>query len=99
MLACPPHEAKPSRIPKPPGGTKTVPNRTMNMIIQESIADEVRHHHAYSIGGIEVAAFDAHEYLTKIKLGALLALIEKRLVVSESDWRLAGIMWAMLRGT
>ena len=65
------------------------------MIIQESITDEVRHHHACSIGAIAVPAFNAHEYLTKIKLGALLALLEDHLVVSESDWHLAGIMWAI----
>jgi hypothetical protein len=69
--------------------------RPGNLILQQSIAEEVwRHHHAYSTGAIMIDRLDAHEYLTKLKLAALLTLLEKRRVVSEDDWQLAGMMWA-----
>jgi hypothetical protein len=68
--------------------------RPAKMSLQPSVAEEVqRHHHAYGTGAITVPRLDAHAYLTRLKLAALLALLEGRYVVSEDDWRLAGIMW------
>jgi hypothetical protein len=68
--------------------------RAANMILPQSIAEEVwQHHHSAKTGGITVPRLDAHEYLTRLKLAALLALLDERRVVSEDDWHLAGIMW------
>jgi hypothetical protein len=74
--------------------TQHLQARAGNMIIPEAIADEVwQHHHAYTTGAIMVDRLDAHGHLTRLKLGALLALLEGRRVVSEDDWTLTKIMW------
>jgi hypothetical protein len=75
----------------PPTPFAPAPSR---MHLQQSIAREVwQHHHARQSGAVEVSRLDAHRNLTKLKLAALLALLEGRTDVNEDDWRLAGVMW------
>jgi hypothetical protein len=68
--------------------------RAEKMLLAPSIAAEVKQHdYDQGNGTITVPRLDAHRNLTKLKLAALLALLEGRSVVDEEDWRLAGIMW------
>jgi hypothetical protein len=62
------------------------------MHLVDAVADEVWEAHIARIAG-EVSPLEAHQNLTKIKLAGLLALIDERHVITEDDWRLAGIMW------
>lgn len=44
-------------------------------------------------GELEVGVLDGHANLMKVKMAAMFALFEKRRLVDEDDWRLAGIVW------
>jgi hypothetical protein len=73
---------------------KLVQAPSAKMPLAPAIAGEIwRNHHDRRTGAVEVLNLDAHADLTKVKLAALLALLEGRQAVSEEDWRLAGIMW------
>jgi hypothetical protein len=64
------------------------------MTLPAEIAEEVwRQHHALRTGAATVDRLDAHGHLTRLKLAALLALLEGRQAVTVEDWRLAEIMW------
>jgi hypothetical protein len=64
------------------------------MYLAPPIAAEVkRDHHERTTGAVTLPRLNAHRNLTKIKLAALLALLDSRHVVNEEDWELAGVMW------
>jgi SAM-dependent methyltransferase len=68
--------------------------RAEKLFLAPSIATEVKQYdYGCGNGTITVPRLDAHRNLTKLKLAALLALLEWRSVVDEEDWRLAGVMW------
>jgi hypothetical protein len=65
------------------------------MSLAEPVRSEIWDQHISRVTGeLTVPRLDAHGNLTKAKLAALLALLDKRHDVTEDDWRLAGIMWA-----
>jgi hypothetical protein len=61
------------------------------MHLVDAVADEVWDAHVTGVVG--ESTLEAHKNLTRIKLAGLLALLESRQVISDDDWRLAGIMW------
>jgi hypothetical protein len=68
--------------------------------LTDEIADLVwQHHHGKATGALEVPRLDGHGMLTRLKLAALLALLDGRHIVSTStletvgDWQLAEAMW------
>lgn len=52
-----------------------------------------RDHLAKARGEVEVAELDAHAPLMRVKLSALLALLDDRMHVNHDDWDLAGVIW------
>jgi hypothetical protein len=74
--------------------------RPQKVQLPDEIADLVwQHHHNKVTGVLEVPRLDGHGMLTRLKLAALLTLLDGRYVVSTStldtvgDWELAEIMW------
>jgi hypothetical protein len=62
--------------------------------VAQSVRDEIRRTHMARSRGLEhVDPMDAHDYLTKAKLAAILALMDNRHTIDEDDWRLAGTMY------
>lgn len=43
--------------------------------------------------GEETNSLDGHAQLAKLKLGALVALLDKRVSITPADWQLAGTLW------
>lgn len=65
-----------------------------NITVCKTVRDEIRRTHMVRSRGAEtVDPMDAHDYLTRAKLAALLALIEGRHEVEWDDWRMAGVMY------
>ena len=64
------------------------------VLMAPAVTDETDPH-TWSGNGAQATAphMDEHDYLTKAKLAALLALMEGRECVLEDDWRLAGTMY------
>jgi hypothetical protein len=61
----------------------------------QAVTHEIRRTHLERKRGTATAPpMDEHDYLTKSKLAALLALMEDRYLVNEEDWSLAGVMYA-----
>jgi hypothetical protein len=90
-------ESRPTRIPIQPTVFQPEPR---NVQLPDEIADQVwRHHNEKRRGVIDVPRLDAHGMLTRLKLAALLALLDGRYVVTTSpsdgtgDWELAEVMW------
>ena len=64
------------------------------VLMAPAVTDEIRRTHLERKRGTATAPhMDEHDYLTKAKLAALLALMEGRECVLEDDWRLAGTMY------
>lgn len=60
----------------------------------DSLRAEIRAaDHANATGRAQPALLDSHEMLTRIKVAALLALLDERYVVNEEDWALALTVW------
>jgi hypothetical protein len=84
---------------EPPTPTPFVVQPKM-MHLPDEIADLVwTHHHDKVTGAAEIPRLDGHGMLTRLKLAALLALLDSRHEVSTStlvavgDWELTEIMW------
>jgi energy-coupling factor transporter ATP-binding protein EcfA2 len=81
-----PLEAHPgTRRPDGPVDIK-FPERIRRMLWTEKIAR--------NRGEIEVPELDGHAGLIKVKVAAMLALLDNREYVTEEDWALAEIVWA-----
>jgi hypothetical protein len=90
-------ESPPMRIPIQPAVFQPQPQMVH---LPDEIAEQVwRHHNEKRRGAIDVPRLDAHGMLTRLKLAALLALLDDRHLVTTSpsdgtgDWELAEIMW------
>jgi hypothetical protein len=90
-------DSPPTRLPIQPAVFQPQPQMVQ---LPDEIAEQVwRHQHEKRTGVIDVPRLDAHGMLTKLKLAALLALLDDRYVVTTSpsdgtgDWELAGVMW------
>lgn len=67
---------------------------THEMTLAQPIRDELRLNELRQARGEATAAeLDAHEPLARIKVAALLALLENRHNVTEDDWELSGVVW------
>jgi hypothetical protein len=67
---------------------------TMFLELAPAIRAEIkRDHRAKMSGRVQVAELDAHANVTRLKLAALLALLDSRDHVTEDDWRLSEVMW------
>ena len=72
------------------------PFRSLYMTVAEPIKQEIRVADlARARGQSQVALLDAHEGLLRLKVAALLTILDGRLDVSEDDWRLSGAVKAM----
>jgi hypothetical protein len=70
------------------------PTGPIDIRFPEGIRKELRHLRvAKARGEIQVSELDAHGPLMKVKVAALLALLDNREFVNEEDWRLAEIIW------
>lgn len=85
-------------IPKPdilrnhPGLKR--PTGPIDITFPEHIRKELRHQRvAKARGDLEVSELDAHGPLMKVKVAALLALLDNREFVNEEDWHLAEVVW------
>lgn len=64
--------------------------------VAQTIQDEIRLADlARARGEVATAALDAHEGLLRLKLAALLAILDGRLSIDEEDWQLAAVVKAM----
>ena len=76
------------------------PYRSLHLTVAESVKGEIRAADlARARGQSKVTLLDAHEGLLRLKVAALLALLDGRLDVSEDDWRLSGVVKAMSDAT
>jgi len=71
------------------------PDEPVDVTFPKDICQQLRREHlAKARGEVEVAELDAHAPLMRVKLAALLALLDDRMHVSQEDWDLAGVIWA-----
>lgn len=90
----------PDEAPEWPGDldvpiVRLKPNGPVDVTFPKRIRDELRRERVARVRGeIEVAELDGHAGLMKVKMAALLALLDGRRDVSEEDWSLAEEMWA-----
>jgi hypothetical protein len=67
----------------------------VDITFPKRIRDELRRERVARVRGeLEVAELDGHAGLMKVKMAALLALLDGRRAVTEDDWSLAEEMWA-----
>lgn len=70
------------------------PADSVDITFPPDICAELRREHlAKARGEVEVAELDAHAPLMRVKLAALLALLDDRMHVTHDDWRLADVVW------
>jgi hypothetical protein len=63
------------------------------MAVDRAIADEIRAQDlAVSRGDIQIESSEGHAVLLRLKVAALLAILDDRLNVDTADWHLAGIV-------
>lgn len=71
------------------------PDGPVDVTFPKRIRDELRRERVARVRGeLEVAELDGHAGLMKVKMAALLALLDNRRDVNEEDWSLAEEMWA-----
>lgn len=70
------------------GGYKRYPLHVIDTIRDEIITERI----AIQRGDKTVPASEAHDPLVRLKTAALLALLDQRLVVDDTDWHLAGVI-------
>lgn len=72
--------------------------RRYPLVIHPEIVDEVvTHRRGILTGTIEVDASEAHQMLVRLKVAALLALLDQRLALELDDWQLAQTVVATSR--
>jgi hypothetical protein len=84
----------PGRLPwsSPPMPAVTIEGRTC-LDVDPGVVYEVRQDHAdRQSGRVISAALDAHRNLNRLKVAALLGILDGRLDVSAEDWALAGMV-------
>jgi 5S rRNA maturation endonuclease (ribonuclease M5) len=83
---------KPDVLRQHPGLKR--PTGPVDITFPEGIRKELRHHKvAKARGDLQVSELDSHGPLMKVKVSALLALLDNREFVNDEDWRLAEIIW------
>jgi hypothetical protein len=66
---------------------------THQVPVARAVADEIRFRRLAIVRGeLEVDPHDAHGYLLRLKVAALLSILDERLEVSEDDWDLAEVV-------
>lgn len=70
------------------------PTGPVDIKFPENIRKELRHQRvAKARGDLQVSELNAHGPLMKVKVAALLALLDNREFVNEEDWALAEMVW------
>lgn len=70
------------------------PTGPVDITFPESIRKELRRQRvAKARGELQVSELDAHGPLMKVKVSALLALLDNREFINDEDWELAEIIW------
>lgn len=75
----------------PPEPSTTRLGQTLTLttsITAEVSADDL----ARNRGKVSIASLDGHATLVRLKIAALLAIMDNRLAVSDEDWKLAGVV-------
>lgn len=84
--------AKPPALDRHPGLKR--PTGPVDITFPKHIREELRFQRvAKARGDLEVSELDAHGPLMKVKVAALLALLDDREFVNDEDWHLADIVW------
>jgi hypothetical protein len=85
----------PDDPPPWPGHLEVAVAQPGEMDVHPAIADEIRRHALALVRGeAEADPLDSHANLVRLKLAALLALLDDRHAIHPDDWQLAGDVWA-----
>lgn len=85
----------PETSPEWPATIEVSPPPPGEMDVHPDIRNELQAHRIGVVRGeIAVEEIDAHHNLVKLKLAALLAILDERRTVNTDDWQLAGMIWA-----
>ncbi len=88
----------PGRLPwsPPPGRAYAGHDLTTELDVPASVVDEVRHAAIARTRGEEVVdTLDAHHDLARLKVAALLGILEDRAAIDLEDWELAEVVMAV----
>lgn len=76
-----------------PWSRQTFSTLDAQLKLTDTIVEELRANRlAIMTGAKVVEQMEAHNYLVRLKMAAILALMEKRWLVNDDDWHLAGVM-------